>query len=338
MVPGSYPQVEEDLLSFPAPVLNALNNYGVRVAVLDQGETLADSPALRHLSEEEYKEQRALARTLTLQELKNTDETSLLGFAEATTRVFRKAGLDFHFGIARRDVTPEYIATRQKIPAENMDDWKAALAELNQGFPPGLYILPHVYDQGKPIPENQIRSARETTAEYVGGALGLNRPEDRLVLLHQKYTAAKAPEIGNYRLVLHEMGHALDHLLDRTTGIPGFGALHRQTVDALYQRDLERAEAEGVSEVFTTTRASENVREYFAEAVEAYLTHPNDDGGDIFRAANSKPGLLAKNEELYNYVDRVMTSALDQSPPPPPPGRPLLPDFVPDPDAAVINL
>ena len=166
-------------------------------------------------------------------------------------------------------------------------------------------------------------------------SLGLNRAEDRLVLLHKKFTPEKAVEVGNYRLVLHEVGHALDHVLDRMVAVPGFGALHRQTVDALYQRDLEWSKSEGVDGVFTTDRASENVREYFAEAVEAYLTYPGDDRGEIFRTRNSNPDLKKMNPDLYAYVDQIMTTPFTADGAPEPPGRSLLPDFVPDPDTRV---
>ena len=109
-------------------------------------------------------------------------------------------------------------------------------------------------------------------------------------------------------------------------------------MDALFERDLENAKTTQTEEVFTTKRASENVREYFAEAVEAYLTNPNPDGGDIFRADNSAPGLKAKNPELDNYIEKIMTAPFTRDMAPETPARPLLPDFVPDPDAAVITL
>jgi len=329
--------VESDLDSFPAPVLDLLDSYGMKVAVLDNGQTLADSPALRHLTEREYKEERSKANAITRQALAQNDSSNLLEFAQSTTRELRKAGLDFHFGLSQRQPTLATIAQRQKIPAEHLEDWTQAFAELNQGLPAGLFLLPHIYDDGKPIPENRLRSARETTADYVEASLGLNRAEDRLVLVHKKFTAEKAEEVGNYRLVIHEMGHALDHVLDNMTAIPGFGALHRQTVDALDEADLKKAESAGVEETFTTDRASENVREYFAEAVEAYLTFPNDNGGDIFRSENSNPGLAAKNPALYNYMSDIFATEFSPEAAPEKPGRPLLPDFVPDPDAAVIH-
>ena len=335
IVPGDYPQVQKDLQAFPEPVLDLLDGYGVKVAVLDDGETLAVSPALRHLSDNEYQSEIQRARDITKEQMAQTDASTLIEFAEKSTRELRKAGLEFHYGLTNRSLTPDDIARQQAIPEEHLDNWKARFKELNEGFPEAIFLLPHTYDKGEPIPENRIRTARETTAEYVEGALGMNRAEDRLVLLHKKFTSEKAVEVGNYRLVLHEVGHALDHALGLMVAVPGFGALHRQTVDALYEKDLARAEVEGAEKVFTTDRASENVREYFAEAVEAYLTFPGDEDGEIFRTRNSNSGLLETNPELYAYVDKIMTTRFTAEEAPEPPGRPLMPPDTPDPDTRV---
>ena len=335
IAPGDYPQVQEDLQAFPQPVLDLLDGYGVKVAILDDGETLEMSPALRHLTEADYQSEIERARDITKQQMSQTDAASLIEFAEKTTRELRKAGLEFHYGVTNKKLAPEDIAEQQEIPAEHLSDWKQKFKELNEGFPDALFLLPHTYHEGRAIPENRLRTAKETTAQYVEASLGLNRAEDRLGLLHKKFTPEKAVEVGNYRLVLHEVGHALDHVLDRMVAVPGFGALHRQTVDALYERDLERSKTDGVESVFTTDRASENVREYFAEAVEAYLTYPKDDAGEIFRTRNSNPELRKRNPELYAHIDKIMTTAFTSDGAPEPPARSLLPDFVPDPDTRV---
>lgn len=335
IAPGDYPQVQKDLQSFPAPVLDLLDGYGVKVAVLDDGETLEMSPALRHLSESDYQSEIRRARDVTKQQMSKTDATTLVEFAEKATRELRKAGLEFHYGVTNKKLEPADIARQQDIPAEHISDWTEKFKELNAGFPDAIFLLPHTYHGGQAIPENRLRTARETTAEYVEASLGLNRAEDRLVLLHEKFTPEKAVEVGNYRLVLHEVGHALDHTLDRMVAVPGFGALHRQTVDALYQRDLERSKSEGVDGVFTTERASENVREYFAEAVEAYLTHPGEESGEIFRTRNSNQELRKVNPDLYAYVERVMTTPFTTDAAPEPPARTLLPADIPDPDTRV---
>jgi hypothetical protein len=335
IVPGDHAQVQKDLEAFGEPVLDLLDGYGVKVAVLDGSQTLEDSPALRHLSQSEYSVEKKKARELTIDLLSSTQATSLEEFAESATRELRKGGLDFHFGLTSKELPLDYIAQQQDIPNGHIEDWKHSFRELNAGFPSGFFILPHTYHKGQPIPENRLRTATETTADYVERSLGLNRAEDRLVLLHKKFTPANAVEVGNYRLAIHEMGHALDHTLDRMVAMPGFGALHRETVDAMYAADLKKADQLGIEQVFTTDRASENVREYFAEAVEAYLTFPQDDAGEFFRSKNSNPDLKKINPDMYAYMDKIMSTSFTKDVAPAPPPRPLFPPFVPDPDAQV---
>ena len=63
LVPGDYPQTEQDPASFPRPVLRLLADAGVRVAILEDGKTLADSPALRTLETCEYAAERKVVNT-----------------------------------------------------------------------------------------------------------------------------------------------------------------------------------------------------------------------------------------------------------------------------------
>lgn len=335
IVPGVYPQVQKDLETFPMPVLDVLDGYGLKVAVLDDGQTLKQSPALRLLSDAEYDAEIALAREATFAEMKQGDYSSVTDFAEKTTRVLRKKGLEFHFGVTGRKLAPQDIARRQNVPSDKISEWTRRFEQLNEGMPQGVFLVPHTYHKGGAIPEDRLRNAGETTASYVEGSLGLHRSEDRLVLLHKKFTPENAVEVGNYRLSIHEVGHALDHVLDRMVGIPGFGTLHRETVDALFETRTKQAEEKGVEEVFTTTRAADNAREYFAEGVEAYLTAPGDPSGEIFRTENCRDVLQQKDPELYTYLDKIMTTEFSAKVAPKAPERPLLPDFIPDPDTEV---
>lgn len=349
MVPGSFPQTESDLASFSESTLNLLDRAGVRVAVLNSGQTLADSPGLPGPTESQYGAQKAQASALfesfipsQLDQVKTLDD--LRGVGERFTRKLRHNRLDFTVGLAVGPFQPSEIAERRGIPQQHLAAWTESFEELNKDFLSqdgdqlranvGLVILPFTYSQGRPVAATRLRSARETTAEFVEGSLGLHRAEDRLVLLHQKFTPSPAVEVGNYRLAIHEMGHALDHVLDGLTGLPGFGPLHRQTVDALFAADQAKAEQSSVEQVFTTTRASEDVREYFAEAVEAYLTHPQAEG-DIFRAGNSNPGLKAKNPELYSYMGEIFSTDFSGAEAPLPPVRTMPPEGYPDPETEV---
>ena len=130
--------------------------------------------------------------------------------------------------------------------------------------------------------------------------------------------------------------------MEGLSGVPGFGAAHRQTVDSLYEADLAKLAALGegteTEKVFTSDRADDDVREYFAEAVEAYLTPANDNGGDFFRAGNSKEGLLEKNPALFQYVETIMTSEFPADARPDPIPRSLTPIGIPDPDLEVYRI
>ena len=110
IAPGDYPQVQQDLQAFPQPVLDLLDGYGVKVAILDEGETLEMSPALRHLTESDYQSEILRAREITKQQMSETEATTLVDFAENATRELRKAGLEFHYGvtnkISRRSISP----------------------------------------------------------------------------------------------------------------------------------------------------------------------------------------------------------------------------------------
>lgn len=349
LVPGDYPRTEADLAAFPASTLDLLARSGVKVAILDQGETLADSPGLPGPDRSQYQLFQNRANELFRQQAADLGPVETLNqlqeSGEKLTRLMRQNNLDFSVGLALQNFRPEELAQREQIPQEHREEWTQALLRLNAGMlaeqpeglqaTTGMLILPFTYHQGRPVAEVRLQSAQQTSAEFVEGSLGLHRAEDRLVLLHEKFLGLPAQEVGNYRLAIHEMGHALDHVLDRLVGFPGFGSLHRQTVDALYQADQERARSSSVKEVFTSERASEDVREYFAEAVEAYLTQPCDDGGDTFRADNSNPGLRSRNPEFYSYMETIFKTDFASAEPPERPVRSLLPEGFPDPETEV---
>ena len=348
LVPGDYPQVESDLGQFPESMLGLMDRYGIRVAVLEKGETLQDSPALRTLSPDEYAVERQAANSLVHQSLVDAQISDPYDFADGVTRELRGQRLDFHLGLAGKPFSLNELAERRGIPAQNHQDWTASFKELNKGLvsieadvaspTAGLVILPHAYSNDKAIPESRLSNSKYVTADFVEKSLGLNRAEDRLVLLHKKFTGSPAIELGNYRLAIHEVGHALDYTLDALTGFPGFGAIHRQTMDEMFEADKSRAEKTSPEEVFTSDRADDNVREYFAEAVEAYLTFPTGGEHDTFRTGNSRPGLKAKNPALYKYMEHLFSTDFSEAQAPEPPVKGLIDKGYPDPDLAVLRI
>jgi hypothetical protein len=355
LVPGDYRQTEEDLAAFPQPVLDLLSRYGTRVAILADGQTLADSPGLRTMAEQEVaaeaKSTNATVSAGVSKAFANGIESyeQLETVADAITRELRAQGIDNSLGLALSPFSLEALAEARQIPSDKVGQWKAAFGQLNAGLvevhdqgvsaKQGIVVFPHTYHNGQAVPENRLRNAGQVTASYVEESLGLNRSEDRLVLLHEKFLTAPSAQLGNYKLAIHEMGHALDHALEHLTNFPGFGALHRQTLDALYEADLSKVAAgAAVSDVFTSDRADDDVREYFAEAVEAYLTPENPNGHDTFRAENSTQGLASRNPALYSYLETVMTTNFSATALPELPKRTFAPPGFPDPDLEVVRI
>jgi hypothetical protein len=356
LVPGDYWQTEQDLAAFPQPVLDLLSRHGTRVAILGEGQTLADTPGLRVMTEQEAAAEARQANSIVSAGLEQAwaggirDYQQLENAADGLTRQLRAAGIDNFLGLALNPFSLDDLAAARDVPADKVADWKASFAQLNAGLvrpdgqgmqvaPRGVVILPHTYHLGQPVPENRLRNASQVTSEYVERSLGLNRSDERMVLLHEKFLGAPASELGNYRLAIHEMGHALDYALEQLVNFPGFGALHRETVDALFAADHARV-AQGAPEqsVFTSDRADDDVREYFAEAVEAYLTPEKHDGHDTFRASNSREGLAARNPELYSYIEKVMTTEFSATAKPEIPQRSYAPPGFPDPDLEIVRI
>jgi hypothetical protein len=355
LVPGDYRQTEEDLAAFSQPVLDMLSRYGTRVAILDDGQTLADTPGLRTMNETEVATEAKAVNALLSSSLAKANAGAVSSYeqleslAEDLTRQLRNEGSDHTLGIALSPFSLDDLAKARGIPAEKVEAWQTAFARLNAGLVDGsgdgmkarygLVVLPHTYHQGMAVPENRLRNAREVSSDFVKGALGLNRSDERMVLLHQSFLASPSAELGNYRLVLHEVGHALDHALENLVNFPGFGPLHRQTVDALFAADQAKVAA-GVpaDKVFTSDRADDDVREYFAEAVEAYLTPESSNGHDTFRAGNSSEGLARKNPALFAYIEKVMTTEFGDGATPKLPKRTFAPPGFPDPDLEVLRI
>ena len=50
----------------------------------------------------------------------------------------------------------------------------------------------------------------------------------------------------------------------------------------------------------------DNVREYFAEAVESYLTVKMGDEHDHYKVDDNHSNLKNLNKELFDYIDKIM--------------------------------
>lgn len=320
-----------DLSAFPLPVLRLLESQGVRVALLRKGESLADTPILRPTTPERYRAHLAVAKgvldQVTAEEAAVTEaelraegtadsfKTDMLRYwegkriADRLGPAFQRAHVGFGVLATTEPVDLDTLAAQQRVPAESRADWEGALRAVNGEhvrFDGGLasprhrvLVLPHTYHKGTPVAKPVLDSLRRVDTDYVQKSLGLHMPEDRLVVLHEELVADPAPELGHYRIALHEVGHAVDHALDRTVG-----ARHRDRVDALFAEDKALLDRGGANR-FLSPRAMDNAREYFAEAIEAYLTTSLGDADDGFRTSGNHENLRRLRPELFEYLQEL---------------------------------
>lgn len=330
-----------DLEAFPAPWLTFLKDYGLKVVSLGDGQTLAQSPVMEKFAVSDLTSELTsvrdklgpalaqvpvpadeLARYQQRRQLKD----AVHGWLQGTP--FRLATHDAPLDL-------DEVAERRHVPAEHKEAWKSLLQDLNAPWSTehdgrlqtshGLVLLPPIPTGFGAVPDQPFQSARETTAEYVKESLGLNRAPEQLVLLHERFLPPDAPEVGTYRLAIHEVGHALDYALEGLPDDTGFGAQHKARLKEWFARE----------QTFTSDRADDNVREYFAEGVEAYLT-PADSGA--FRQENNRDRLREVNPELYGYLDGLFARSPDPTWVSHPPEPPRLPEGFPDPDRDPLEL
>ncbi len=330
--------LERDLQAFPEPWRDFLDDYGVQVVVLDGRETLADSPAVAReaVRDEAGWKARvqaqvgpALRALEPAPQWRNALVDKLHSHLEEQASPFRVAShnspVDLEQLAAQRNVAPAY---RQA--------WKEELLSLNgpwssqgpDGFETthGVFLLPPVPTAHGWLSDRDYQNAFTTTAASVAEALGLNRGSEQRVLLHSRYLDEDAPEIGGYRVAIHEMGHALDYALEGLPDSTGYGGHHKAAVLACFEE----------AKSFTSDRADDSVREFFAEAVEAYLTEPSE--GFDFRPDNHRPALRQRNPRMAAYLDHLFQSTPGAdwvSHPPAPVG---VPAGFPDPDKDPIYL
>ncbi len=165
-----------------------------------------------------------------------------------------------------------------------------------------VLIVPYLVKGDKRVSPVSQASYSQINGAMMDQHYGANYWLNRLITVDDESVDFPAVKTGYHSVLLHETGHAMDYIAEKLPGLD-----HRQTIDALYQKDLKRAK-EG-EKPFLTRRAMDNEREYFAEAVEAYLTkEPNDGSGDHYKSANRHDMLKKHNPELYAYVDKLMKS------------------------------
>lgn len=329
-----------DLAQFPEPWMSFMTENGLRIAAMSENQTLADSPAMAKFAVNNLQSQiddtRSKLGAAFSQLERPADADSKLQLqnqlAENLQSYLLDSGSPFRLGVLSGDISLEQLCEHRHIPAQHRAAWSEKLVELNQDWIHGdqqsisadfgVFLLPPVPTTAGYLPDAVFQSARETKSEDIAAKLGENRGVDRMVLLHEKYLSANAPEVGGYRVAIHETGHALDYILEGLPEESGYGKQHAAKVGEMFEQATQR-------KAFTSDYASSNVREYFAEGVEAFLTPA---GTDQFRPDNHKDQLQKVDPELFSYLKATLdlTPKAEWESQTPPPQQ--LPPGTPDPD------
>lgn len=335
--PAALATLTRDLTALPLHILRQLKEDGLDIVVLKEGQSLADTPILPAIKPEQY---RALAEkgrkifeevaleeaAVTEQEKKSSikdgnEDPFHLGMIEywESQRLqqklqerFIQENIGFSAVASREPLSLRDLAQSHKVEQESYREWEETLRTINEGFVDisdgmitarkGVILIPYTYYKGRPVSETTLNSYKHYDSKYVKDSLGLHLWEDRMVVLHEDYVTDPGLEVGHYRIVLHEVGHAIDHSMER---MPGIGDRHAARVKDLYERD-KRDLASGGQNRFISPRAMDNSREYFAEAVEAYMTVMMGDSQEYYKGANNHDDLKRINPEIFAVVDEIM--------------------------------
>lgn len=162
-----------------------------------------------------------------------------------------------------------------------------------------VLVVPYGIYGGKRLSEVSKESYSSITGMGMDQNLGAHFWENRLIVMDDDVVGLPSTKTSFHSVLLHETGHCIDHLAEEYPQLQ-----HRETMDTLYARDVERYK-QGDNR-FLTSRAMDNTGEYFAEAVEAYLTQPVDGAATGYKADNHNQLMREKNPELYAHVEKVL--------------------------------
>jgi hypothetical protein len=335
----------EQLATIPEPWLERLSEENMAYVGLAYGETLADTELLRGYSAEKLKSEAEAAKPLRAEieaevdreiaSLKKDDpEGTQAAFAEygradvlaeKLGAKFEQSGIGFQVRVQRGPTPLEYLHNEFNV-ADDPDHeylypdgsneegretriFESLLTSLNgEGVlkdgmvDPGsdVLVVPYKMKGDKRISPVSEKSFAAITGQQMDNNHGMNAWPNRLIVVDDQVVDIPSRKMGYHSVLLHESGHAIDYAAE---SIPEFH--HRETMDKFYQADLKKYQ-EGTNP-FLTARAMDSVREYFAEAVEAYLTKELPDSpGNFYKQENNHQQLQARNPELFAYVDKLM--------------------------------
>ena len=321
---GYEAQLQTDLTAFPKPWLERFRANDVSVAVLKDDQTLADTPIMRALKEEDINKIVSQGKPLidkaveeTFGPLRGQPDEDYLKYTTASElqeklhEISNRTELGFTAEISREALDLQYVGARMGFDAEHdpesFDRWKSAFLDINANlgehkgdqFQPkdGLYVVPYLMYRGKTARALSLPSYQQFKGLDFQNNLGGNYPENRLVILHESVVPNPSPRTGNHRVALHELGHMIDWLCKE---LPETRDTHEQKVSELYQLGQQR-------NAFITDRARESSGEMMAEAVEAYLT--TEQTGNFYKPENHRENLQQNFPELFHYVDYLINLA-----------------------------
>lgn len=162
-----------------------------------------------------------------------------------------------------------------------------------------VLVIPYGVYGGKRLSEVSKESYSSINGMGMDQHLGAHYWPNRLIVVDDDVVSLPSSKTSYHSVLLHETGHCIDHLAEQYQELN-----HREMVDSLYAQDLQRYR-QGDNR-FLTARAMDNAGEYFAEAVEAYLTQPVEGVTAGYKVENESVALKERNPELYAHVERVL--------------------------------
>jgi hypothetical protein len=316
-------QVYNELSGIPSQMWRILGQGGLRIVTVSDERDLSQTEAVANFAARDYPDrlqqgQLWLAETIAKNtaEIPQTEIQQAMwqrqqgeALAAALLQDPRCEQFGFEIGVAREPIALESLTG----PGDDVQRFATELRTLNgpevnieDGIVTARHhvlLLPYPQVDGHPVRPDHLKYMETQDSRMLKAGMGTHYWQSAVVVVHQHFLPDPAPEAGHHRVLVHEVGHAIDHVLERIRN-DGFGDQHRATVQRLFEQDSALL-ASGVQR-FSSPRARDNPREYFAEAVEAYLTRTHADAQET-KPNNHREWLKQNNRELHDYVEGLFT-------------------------------